>query len=132
MPRLTYLERTSHTFRHPEILVDYLKSIATDICNATLDDVGWIHSLVIRLGGVGLRRASFIALPAYLASISAGRFLISEIALPDSFSHTLTCCIYAWSSPNPSLSEDPNLLRQWVDIQSSSRSATFRPLIELF
>ena len=35
-----------------------------------------------------------------------------------------------WSSTNPSLSEYPNLERQWDDIKSSSRSVALRPLLD--
>ena len=75
MPKLMYLLRSSPTFQHPDLLADFddcLKSCATDICNVSFDDIGWIQAtLPIRLVGIGLRHASDLALPAYLASISA-------------------------------------------------------------
>ena len=81
MPKLMYLLRSSPTFQHPNLLADFddcLKTCATDICNVSFDDIGWIQTtLPIRLGGIGLRRASDLALPAYLASISASQSLIS-------------------------------------------------------
>ena len=71
MPKLMYLLRSSPTFQHPDLLADFddcLKSCATYICN----DIGWIQAtLPIRLGGIGLRRASDLALPAYLAFIAS-------------------------------------------------------------
>ena len=73
MPKQLYLLRSSPTFQHPDLLADFddcLKSCVTDICNASFDDIAWIQAtLPIRLGGIGLRRASDLALPAYLASI---------------------------------------------------------------
>ena len=77
-----------------------------------------------------MRRVSVIALPAYLASISSSLSLISEIALPDSIPHALDSCIDGWSSTNASLFENPNLQRQWDNIQSSSNSVTLRPLLD--
>ena len=105
MPKLMYLLRNSPTFQHPDLLADFddcLKSCATDICNASVDDIVWIQAtLPIRLGGIGLPCASDIALPAYLASISAIRSLISEIALSDSIPNALDSCFDVWSSTGP-------------------------------
>ena len=101
------------------------------ICNASFYDIGWIQAtLPIRLGGIGLRRASDLSLPAYLASISASQSLISEITQPDNIPHALDSCFDVWSSTNPSLPEDPNLQLQWDDIKSSSRSVALRPLLD--
>ena len=82
------------------------------------------------MGGIGLHRASDLALPAYLASISASQSLISEITQPDHIPLALDSCFDVWSSTNPSLPENPNLQRQWDDIKSSSRSAALRPLLD--
>ena len=132
MPKLIYLLRSSPAFQHPDLLVDFddcLKSCATDICNVSFDDIGFIQAtLHIRLGGIGLHHASDIALPTYLASISASQSLISEITLPDNIPHALVSCFDVITIP--SLPENPNLQRQWDDIKSSSRSATLRPLLD--
>ena len=134
MPKLMYLLRSSPTFQHPDLLADFddcLKSCATDICNVSFDDIVWIQAtLPIRLGGIGLLHASDLALPAYLASISASQSLISEITQPDHIPLALDSCFDVWSSTNPSLPENPNLQRQWDDIKSSSRSAALRPLLD--
>ena len=132
MPKLIYLLRSSATFQHPDFLADFddcLKSCATDICNVSFDDIDWIQAtLPIRLGGIGLSRASDLALPAYMASISASQSLISEITQPDNIPHAQDSCFVVWSSTNPSLPENTNLQRQWDDIKSSSRSVSLRPL----
>ena len=126
-----YLLRSSPIFQHPDLLADCLTSCTTDICNASFDDIGWIQAtLTIRLGGIGLRRASDLALPAYLASISASQSLISEITQPDNIPYTLDSCFDVWSSTNPSLHENPNRQRQLDDIKSSSRSVALRPLLD--
>ena len=106
-------------------------SLVPQISAISFDDIGWIQAtLHIRLGGIGLRRASDLALSAYLASISASQPLISEITQPDSIPHALDSCFDVWSSTNPSLPENPNLQRQWDDIKSSSRSVALRPLLD--
>ena len=76
-----------------------------------------------------MRRASDLALPAYLASISASQSLISEITQPDHIPLSLDSCFDVGSSTNPSLSENPTLQRQWDDIKSPSRSVALRPLL---
>ena len=67
MPKLMYLLRGSPTFQHPDLLADFddcLKSCASDICNVSFDDIGWIQATItIRLGSIGLHRASDLALP---------------------------------------------------------------------
>ena len=77
-----------------------------------------------------MRRASDLALPAYLAPISASQSLISEMTQPDNIQHALDSCFDVWSSTNPSLPENPNLQSQWDDIKSSSRSVALRPLLD--
>ena len=133
MPKLMYLLRGSPTFKHPDLLADFndcLKSCATDICNVSFDDIDLIQAtLPIRLGGIGLRHASDIALPANLASISTSQSLISEITLPDIITHALDSCLDVWSSTNPSLPENTNRQHQWNDIKSSARTATLRHLL---
>ena len=135
-PKLRYLLRSSPTFQHPVLLADFydcLKSYATHICYVSSDDIGWIQAtLPIRLGGIGLRRASDLPLPAYLASISGSRSVISENTLPDSIQHAPDSFGDVWSSTNPSLPENPNLQRQWDDIKSSSRSVALRPLLDQY
>ena len=105
-----YLQRSSPIFQHPYLLDDCLKSCATDICNVSFDDIGWIQAtLPIRLGGIGLRRTSDLALPAYLAAISASQSFIYEITQPDHIPHALDSCFDVWSPTNPSLPENANL-----------------------
>ena len=88
MPKLIYLLRSSSIFQHPDLHAEFddsLKICATNICNVSFEDVNWIQATFpIRLGGIRLRRVSYIALPSYLASISASRSLLSEIVPPNS------------------------------------------------
>ena len=102
MPKPMYLLRSSPTFQHPDLLADFddcLKSCATDIYDVSFDDIGWIQAtLPIRLGGIGLRRATDLAFPAYLASISTSQSFISEITQPDNIPYALDSCLDVWSS----------------------------------
>ena len=89
--KLTYIST-------PDLLAgfdDCLNSCSTDICNVSFDDIGWIQAThPIRLVGIGLRRASDLAFPAYFASISASQSLISEITLADNVPHAPDSCFY--------------------------------------
>ena len=71
MPKLIYLLRSSPTFQHPDIFADFddcLKSYAIDVCIVLFGDIFMIQAtLPIRHGSIGLRRASDMAHPAYLA-----------------------------------------------------------------
>ena len=128
MSKLMYLLWSSPTVWYPYLLADFddcLKSCATDICNVPFGDIRWIlATLPIKLGGIGLRCASDLALPAYLATISASQSLIYEITLPGNILHALDSCIDVWSLTKPSIPENLNLQRQWDNIKSSSRAAT--------
>ena len=77
MPKLMYLLRISPTFQHPDLLADFHdchKSCITDISNVSFDEIHWIQANHhIRQGSIGLCRASGIAPPAYLASITASQ-----------------------------------------------------------
>ena len=77
MPKLMYLLQSSHPDLHADFN-DYVKSSTALICNVSFDDIGWIQAnFLTRVGGIGLHHASDIALPAYLASTSDCRSLIS-------------------------------------------------------
>ena len=68
MPNLMYLLRSLPTFQHPDLLADIyvcLKSCATDIRKVSFDNIGWIQeTLTIRQGGIGMCRATDLALSA--------------------------------------------------------------------
>ena len=53
-----------------------LKSNISHIANVVLSDVQWIQaSLPVKAGGLGIRRAASLALPAYLASATSTALL---------------------------------------------------------
>ncbi|KAF2899322.1 hypothetical protein ILUMI_06853 [Ignelater luminosus] len=72
IPKLTYLLRTSPAWKFPEwcsALDNQLKNGLESILNIQLDCVQWTQaSLPIKSGGLGIRKITDIALPAFLAS----------------------------------------------------------------
>ena len=72
MPKLTYFLRTSPFFKMPETLGLYnnqLRNSLETILNIKLDDLAWQQSsLPVAFGGLGIRWATDIALPAFLSS----------------------------------------------------------------
>ena len=76
IPKLTYILRTVPCFTRPDILQSYdivIKEALEAILNTSLQqDLCWMQStLPVNLGGLGIRLASEIALPAYLSSVHA-------------------------------------------------------------
>jgi hypothetical protein len=92
-PRVQHLMRCSPSADHP-VLFEFdniLRSAICKITNCDLSDNQWLQaSLPIRDGGLGVRRVSTLALPAFLAS-AAGSLPLQDTILaqfdrkPDSF-----------------------------------------------
>ena len=72
IPKLTYFLRTAPFFQHQSTLDSYdqeIRAILQKILNLTLHDEAWEQSsLPVSQGGLGIRKASDLALPAFLAS----------------------------------------------------------------
>ena len=72
IPKLTYFLRTAPFFKKQEILAKYdevLRSSLETILNVTLEGDAWVQSsLPASKGGLGIRWASDLALPAFLSS----------------------------------------------------------------
>ena len=88
IPKLTYLLRTVPCFTKPDILHTYdlvIKEALENILNTTLKEEScWIQStLPVKLGGLGIRLASDIALPAYLSSVKASRSSTFALLSPE-------------------------------------------------
>ena len=78
IPKLTYALRTAPCFTKPNILNSYdlvIKEALQSILNTSLsEEACWAQStLPVKQGGLGIRLASDIALPAYLSSVCASR-----------------------------------------------------------
>ena len=89
IPKLRYLLRTAPCFLSDRLLEKYdstLRSIASSVTNTPLiqNDKAWTQaSLPVRLGGLGVRRATQVAPSAYLSSSAATADLVSNL-LPTS------------------------------------------------
>ncbi|KAF2888940.1 hypothetical protein ILUMI_17233 [Ignelater luminosus] len=83
IPKLTYLLRTSPAWKFPEWCSDLdnqLKNGLESILNIQLDCVQWTQAfLLIKSGGLGIRKITDIALPAFLASTFGVHALVNFI-----------------------------------------------------
>ena len=72
IPKLTYFLRTAPFFKYQTILElynDSMRDILEKILNIKLEDKAWQQSsLPVALGGLGIRWATDISLPAFLSS----------------------------------------------------------------
>ena len=102
-PRVMHLLRCSPSVDH-DALAQFDQLLRTAICkltNSVLTDMQWLQaSLPVRMGGLGVRSVSSLALPAYLASAAStqqlqGAILSSTQSAGDS---TLTAYLAEWQS----------------------------------
>ena len=75
IPKLTYFLRTAPCFMERSIMHkydNYIKDSLQKILNIHLEEPAWNQStLPVNLGGLGIKMASEVSLPAYLSSVSA-------------------------------------------------------------
>ena len=86
-PKLQHMLRSAPCDGHPllESFDNILRSALCAICNISLTDDQWIQaSLPVRAGGLGVRRVSSLASPAFLASAAGTRDLQDQILRADS------------------------------------------------
>ena len=85
IPKLTYLLRTSPTWRNMDILHSYddvMRKGLETFLNNRYSDRNWEQAtLPVAMGGLGIRKASSLALPAFLSSANATAFA-SNALLP--------------------------------------------------
>ena len=83
IPKMMYVLRCSPTFRCPAALAKWDETMRVALCcltNTQLTADLWIQaSLPVSKGGLGIRRVTDIALPAYLASVHRSRMLTEQI-----------------------------------------------------
>jgi len=102
-PRVQHLLRCSPSVDTcgPQTFDDLLKLALSRITNNTQSDSQWLQaSLPVKFGGLGIRRVTSLALPAFLASAMSTRLLQDEILgglqpLPDELMESLK---YRWAS----------------------------------
>ena len=124
VPRLTYLLRSAPVYTADNLLRDIDNDIRTAVVRATnvdLTDSAWDQaSLPVRMGGLGVRRVSDLALPCYISSLQASLPLAREICArlrQDAPPQSLSSAVEAFSSLcgpgfNPN-SLSPGTQRDW-------------------
>ncbi|KAJ0173779.1 hypothetical protein K1T71_010928 [Dendrolimus kikuchii] len=121
-PNFTYVLRCSPLWRHPTILYNLdniIRQTLTSIINIPLEDRSWTQaSLPIRLGGLGIRKISDTALPAFLSSVYSTVDLIGKILIPSLSGFEvpyLTEARNAWSlaCPMQNLPAEPKSQKLW-------------------
>jgi len=81
-PKVLHMLRCSPSVSHPSLekFDALLKQAIQRITNSDLSDLQWIQaSLPVRDGGLGVRRVSSLALPAFLASEASTQSLQDDI-----------------------------------------------------
>ena len=128
-PRLQYLLRSSPIYRHRAGLQDIdgiVRLALADVCNVNLDDRSWTQAtLPTRHGGLSVRSVESLALPCYIASLTASTPLIASIipqivmsGAPSALKPAIDCfrtSTGVQELPDPSLSGQQ---RTWDDAAS--------------
>ena len=102
-PKVLHLLRCSPSVSHSalEHFDSLLRSAIQGITNSDLSDIQWLQaSLPVRDGGLGVRRVSSLALPAFLASAASTLSLQDDILAGCSCSDNvfLQTCLTDWAS----------------------------------
>ena len=83
IPKLMYLLRSSPAWQASEDLEAFDAVLYQSICNINLDSATWLQAtLPTSKGGLGIRQASDVALPAFLASCHSTQELVNAV-LPE-------------------------------------------------
>ena len=131
MPKLLYTLRSSPCFLDQEGLDKFdrtLRDSLVSICNVDLDDAAWTQAtLPIRSGGLGVRSASDLALPAYLSSVSSSEALVGEILRCDGPTIDGSTAISRWKTVYSSTPVDVTSQQAWDNIACLVRIDHLRP-----
>ena len=94
------------------------------------DDNSWSQAkLPVRYGGLGLRTAADLALPAFLSSRAASISLVNDILRQPTNKQEDGDEVRAWLDQNLVLHSNTHKQRNWDDIQCSSAVATLVPIL---
>ena len=133
LPRLPFTLRSAPCHHHPELLSEYdviTRSTTEALCNIHFDDNSWSQAkLPVRYGGLGLRTAADLALPAFLSSRAASISLVNDILRQPTNKQEDDDEIRAWLDRNLVLPSNTHKQRNWDDIQCSSAVATLVPVL---
>jgi len=106
IPKLTYTLRCSPCYSNQFLqrYDDVMRSSLQSIMNVILSDVAWDQaSLPVAYGGIGVRKATDISLPAFIASVAGSHMLIRRLLparLHDSsgtYDNTFTSAVSLWT-----------------------------------
>ena len=83
LPHLQVNLRSAPCHHHPELLAEYdviTRSTTEALCNCHFEDHSWSQAkLPVRYGGLGLRQAADLALPAFRPSRATSMSLVNDI-----------------------------------------------------
>ena len=108
IPKLLYFLRSGPCFKRPELLAEYdtvMKTTLEKVLNTQLDEEKHVQSsLPIKFGGLGIRRATDLALPAFISSAHGAGWGIQNLLGE-----------FSLNSQYPVLSEAEELWKQRFD-----------------
>lgn len=123
IPKLTYLLRTSAYFKYEHLLnkIDEdIKNTLQSICNSEFNTQKWsIVTLPVRSGGLGIRKASEICLPAFLSSISSVTNLVTSIhsdLSDETMVSDYNCALNKWYTFFDCNPDDTSCQRSWDNL----------------
>jgi hypothetical protein len=82
IPKLSYILRCAPCYSNGELLRfdDFIRNTLQSLINVSLSDTAWDQaSLPVSFGGLGIRKASDVALPAYISSTIASHDLVINL-----------------------------------------------------
>jgi hypothetical protein len=129
IPKFTYLLRCCPIWKYPHLVqpIDLLLKFQIEaILNIRFSEQAWTQaSLPIRFGGLGTRKITSIALPAFLASIHSTSDLAGKILkAPPATNCEIACLVEAsnaWlAGPSLNFPSRPKIQRAWDTIASIS------------
>ena len=133
LPRLLFTLRSAPCHHHPELLSEFdviTRSTTEALCNIHFDVNSWSQAkLPVRYGGLGLRTAADLALPAFLSSRAASISLVNDILRQPTNKQEDDDEVRAWLDRNLVLPSNAHKQRNWDDIQCSSAVATLVPVL---
>lgn len=123
IPKLMYSMRTTPTFLMHDILNEMdsaMKECIENILNIPLHERQWEQaSLPVKLGGVGIRKMSEVSLPAFLASFSGVKSVVSTIlgtTVDDLKLSSWDKAIEAWGLVDGRVPANTSVQKEWDEI----------------
>ena len=133
LQRLLLTLRSALCHHHPELLAEYdvvMRSTTEPLCNIHFDDNSWSqakHS--VQYGGLGLRTAADLALPAFLSSRATSISLANDNLRHPTNKQEDDDEVRAWLDRNLVLPFNTHKQGNWDNIQCSSAVVTLVPVL---